>query len=204
MPDEDTGEQASPKQKPAQSDADKVLDLIAQKDKQIDELTETLKRLQAEFENFRKRSEREWSERTIFAGERVIAELLPVLDTFDKALQNTKDGVDAKALRSGLTGIHKQLMTALQREGLREIKTDGKLDPFKHEALMREEAEDGDDGKILEVFQKGYMLGPRVIRTAKVKVSKKKELEPQQQAEDDILDAQESEQSEVRDDDKER
>jgi len=204
MPDEDTGEQASPKQKPAQSDADKVVDLIAQKDKQIDELTETLKRLQAEFENFRKRSEREWSERTIFAGERVIAELLPVLDTFDKALQNTKDGVDAKALRSGLTGIHKQLMTALQREGLREIKTDGKLDPFKHEALMREEAEDGDDGKILEVFQKGYMLGPRVIRTAKVKVSKKKELEPQQQAEDDILDAQESEQSEVRDDDKER
>ena len=204
MPDEDTGEQASPKQKPAQSDADKVLDLIAQKDKQIDELTETLKRLQAEFENFRKRSEREWSERTIFAGERVIAELLPVLDTFDKALQNTKDGVDAKALRSGLTGIHKQLMTALQREGLREIKTDGKLDPFKHEALMREEAEDGDDGKILEVFQKGYMLGPKVIRTAKVKVSKKREPEPQQQTEDDIHDAQESEQSDERDDDKER
>jgi molecular chaperone GrpE len=204
MPDEDTGEQASPEQKPAQADADKVLDLIAQKDRQIDELTETLKRLQAEFENFKKRSEREWSERTMLAGERVITELLPVLDTFDKALQSTKDGVDAKALRSGLTGIHKQLMTALQREGLREIKTDGKLDPFKHEALMREEDEDGDDGKILEVFQKGYMLGPRVIRTAKVKVSKKKEPELQQQAEDDIHDAQESEQSEVRDDDKER
>jgi len=204
MPDEDIGEQASPEQKPAQSDADKVLDLIAQKDKQIDELTETLKRLQAEFENFKKRSEREWSERTTFAGERVIADLLPVLDTFDKALQNTKDGVDAKALRSGLTGIHKQLMTALQREGLREIKTDGKLDPFKHEALMREEAEDGDDGKILEVFQKGYMLGPKVIRTAKVKVSKKREPEPQQQTEDDIHDAQESEQSDERDDDKER
>jgi molecular chaperone GrpE len=119
--------------------------------------------------------EREWSDRVKLAGERVIADILPVLDTFDKALDDAKNNGDAKSLRKGLESIHRQLVQALQREGLRDIRTDGDFDPFMHEAMMREETAEGRDGRVLEVFQKGYTLGPKVIRTAKVKVSTRKE-----------------------------
>jgi molecular chaperone GrpE len=148
---------------------------LAVKDRQIDELTNTLKRIQAEFENYKKRRDKEYADRVKIAGERVIAALLPVLDTFDKALDDAKSNGDIQKLRKGMESVHRQLIQALQAEGLKEIKTGDKFDPFVHEALMREEDENGVDGKILEVYQKGYTLGPKVIRTSKVKVSKKKE-----------------------------
>lgn len=152
-------------------------DPLEQRDRRVEELETDLKRLQAEFENYRKRMEREWSDRVKLAGERVMADILPVLDTFDKALDDAKNNGDAKSLRKGLESIHRQLVQVLQREGLRDIRTDGDFDPFMHEAMMREETEEGRDGRVLEVFQKGYTLGPKVIRTAKVKVSTRKEAE---------------------------
>jgi molecular chaperone GrpE len=152
-------------------------DALAAKDRQIDELTNTLKRIQAEFENYKKRRDKEYADRVKLAGEMVMTALLPVLDTFDKALEDAKNNGDAQKLRKGLESVHRQLMQALRGEGLKEIKTGDKFDPFMHEALMREEDENGEDGKILEVYQKGYTLGPKVIRTSKVKVSKKKEPE---------------------------
>lgn len=154
--------------------ADVSVDVLTAKDQQIRELTDTLKRTQAEFENYKKRVNREWSEKTKLAGERIVGDLLAVLDTFDKALERAEDTDDATALSEGLEGIHKQLLQTLQRVDLREIDTRAPFDPFMHEALMREELDDGDDGTILEVFQKGYMMGPKVIRTAKVKVSARK------------------------------
>lgn len=162
---------------PTGSDAKENLsveDVLTARDRQIQELTDTLKRTQAEFENYKKRVNREWSEKSKLAGERIVGDILAVLDTFDKALEKT-DGVDdATAQSNGLEGIHKQLLQILQRTGLKEIDTRAPFDPFMHEALMREEQDDGDDGTILEVFQKGYMMGAKVIRTAKVKVSAKK------------------------------
>jgi len=151
-----------------------VEDVLTAKDQQIQELTDTLKRTQAEFENYKKRVNREWSEKSKLAGERIVGDLLAVLDTFDKALERTDGADDATAQSNGLEGIHKQLLQILQRTGLKGIDTHAPFDPFMHEALMREEQDDGDDGTILEVFQKGYMMGPKVIRTAKVKVSAKK------------------------------
>ncbi len=153
-------------------------DLMAEKGHEIAELTDTLKRLQAEFENFKKRNEKDWSERVKFASQQLMADLLPVLDSFDKAIEDAKNNSNAASIRKGIEGLHKQLLTTLQRDGLKEISTKGKFDPFVHEALMREEREDLEDGDILEVFQKGYMLNSRPIRPARVKVAKKKEETP--------------------------
>ncbi|MGB2581358.1 MAG: nucleotide exchange factor GrpE [Thermoplasmata archaeon] len=162
---------------PTGSDAKENLsveDVLTAKDRQIQELTDTLKRTQAEFENYKKRVNREWSEKSKLAGERIVGDILAVLDTFDKALERADGADDATAQSNGLEGIHKQLLQILQRTGLKEIDTRAPFDPFMHEALMREEQDDGDDSTILEVFQKGYMMGAKVIRTAKVKVSANK------------------------------
>jgi len=154
-------------------------DLLDAKDKEIAELTDTLKRLQAEFENFKKRNEKDWSERVKVANLQLMVDLLPVLDSFDKALEDSKNIGNADSIRKGLEGLHKQFLRTLQRDGLKEVSTKGKFDPFMHEALMREEREDLEDGEILEVFQKGYMLNSKPIRPARVKVAKKKEAEPE-------------------------
>ncbi len=178
MPEETEGSLPSEEDpQPADSDAKEdasVEDVLTTKDRRIQELTDTLKRTQAEFENYKKRVNREWSEKSKLAEERIVGDLLAVLDTFDKALERTDGADDATAQSNGLEGIQKQLLQILQRTGLKEIDTRAPFDPFMHEALMREELDDGNDGTILEVFQKGYMMGPKVIRTAKVKVSAKK------------------------------
>ncbi|MDH3365412.1 MAG: nucleotide exchange factor GrpE [Thermoplasmata archaeon] len=141
------------------------------KDKRVEELTDMVKRTQAEFENYKKRVEREWSEKSRLAGERVIVDLLAVLDTLDKAIESSQISANPRNEETGLEGVRRQLMHILQRAGLKEIDTEGQFDPFLHEALMREETAEGKDGQVLEVFQKGYMLGQKVIRAARVKVS---------------------------------
>ncbi|MDQ1372647.1 MAG: molecular chaperone GrpE [Candidatus Thermoplasmatota archaeon] len=165
-------------------------DPVAERDRRIEELTDDLKRLQAEFENYKKRVAKEGAEMSKAGAEVVVRDLLAVMDTLDKALEDAGTNDYPKQLKKGLEGIHRQLLQTLQRQGLREIGTDGVFDPFEHEAMNREEREDMEDGSILEVFQKGYALGPKVIRTAKVKVSKTPEAE-------EVHDAQES-QSEKR------
>jgi molecular chaperone GrpE len=145
---------------------------MAAKERRIEELTGDLKRVQADFENFKKRTEKEWAERSKMTTQRLMTDLLAVLDSFDKALEDKNDSEGPELLRNGLEGLHRQLLQVLQREGLREINTEGRFDPFLHEALMREEREDVEDGQILEVYQKGYLIGSRPIRPARVKVAK--------------------------------
>lgn len=152
-------------------------EVIAEKDRKIAELTDDLKRLQADFENFKKRTEREWGERARFANQRLMGDLLAVLDSFDRAIEETKKAGDIKCLEDGLEKVHRQLMQMLEKEGLKEIKAEGKFDPFLHEAIQREENPDAEEGKILEVYQKGYMLGGKALRPAKVKVARKTEPE---------------------------
>jgi len=140
--------------------------------RKVAELTDDLVRLQAEFENYRKRVDRESAQRTNTGTVKVVADLLPLLDAFDKALEDAKANGDAASLRRGMEILHRQLIQILKGLGLREVRADGMLDPFEHEAMMRQETDAAEDGKVLEVFQKGYALGPKVIRTAKVKVAK--------------------------------
>lgn len=176
MTEEDAGELDAPEDG-QETREDAPPDPVAERDRRIEELTDDLKRLQAEFENYKKRVMREGSERSKAGAEGVVRDLLPVMDTFDKALEDAAKNGYPEPLRMGLEGIHKQLLQALQRQGLREVGTERRFDPFEHEAVMREERDDTDDERILEVYQKGYALGPRVIRPAKVKVSRKKEAE---------------------------
>ena len=136
----------------------------------IEELTETLKRLQAEFENYRKRVDKEKTEFVKYAHAEVVAKMLPILDSFEIALKNTSD---KDKFIDGMKMIYAQFISALQSEGLKPIKTDGeKFDPYRHEVLMKEESEKPED-TILEEFQKGYMLNDRVLRHSKVKISGK-------------------------------
>ena len=167
---EETGEATCDVESPA---AKKLVD---EKDHKIAELTDDLKRLQAESDNFRKRNEKETQERVRYANQSLIKDLLMVVDSLDKAVEDTSKD-ELEGVCEGFRKVRRQLMQILEREGLKEIDTKGKFDPFLHEAVMREEAEDLEDGKILEVYQKGYALGHQAIRPAKVKVARKKEPE---------------------------
>jgi len=138
--------------------------------KKIDELTEALKRLQAEFENHKKRVARENSEFAKCASEQLVKKLLPVLDSFEQALKNK----NSKEFVSGVELIYSQLFSILKEEGLNHIDCRGKkFDPYSQEVLLQEESDR--DHVVLEELQKGYTLNGKVIRTAKVKIGKTRE-----------------------------
>jgi len=133
------------------------------------EYLQMAQRLQADFDNFRKRTQRENEEFKTFATAGLISELLTIEDDLDRALDNAKEENDFVI---GVRGIRQNLMKVLESKGLTEIPTDGKFDPNCHEALCIVEADT--DGDIAEVFQKGYRLGNKVLRYSKVKVTKKR------------------------------
>jgi len=132
-----------------------------------------LKRVAAEFENYRKRVARENAALSARAAERLVRELLPVVDDLERALQAAEEHEEAK-LEDGVRLVHRQLAQLLEREGLAEIETDGKFDPHVHEALLSQPSE-ADEGSVIEVLQKGYKLGDRVLRPARVVVAAAKE-----------------------------
>ncbi len=135
------------------------------------ELKETLQRVQAEFENYRKRVEKEKEQFAVTASSIIIKQILPVVDNFEAALKNKPD---SQEFAKGIEMIYAQLFSVLENAGLKIIDAEGKMfDPYLHEALMQEES-DKDDGVVIEEFQKGYTLGNSVIRHSKVKVSRKK------------------------------
>jgi molecular chaperone GrpE len=132
-----------------------------------------LKRLAAEFENYRKRVAREQASLSTRATERLVKELLPVLDDLERALETAavRDPRSAsQKLEEGVRLVYRQLASALEREGLAEIETNGKFDPHVHEALLSQPSE-ADEGSVIEVLQKGYRLGDRVLRPARVVVA---------------------------------
>jgi molecular chaperone GrpE len=134
-----------------------------------DELFDRLQRLAAEFDNYRKRSAREQAEQATRANERLVNELLPVLDDLSRALEAAADHEEAK-LEEGVRLVHRSLESLLERQGLAEIETEGKFDPHVHEALLTQPSELA-EGDVLQVIQKGYSLGDRVLRPARVVVS---------------------------------
>ena len=127
-------------------------------------------RIQAEFDNFRKRNASVHADSLDEGVRNTLKELLPVLDNFERAFENTA-GVDEGWL-SGIKLVKKQLWDVLGKMGLEEIPTDGQFDPNMHEAVMQEEAEDAESGSITMVFQKGYKVKNRIIRHSMVKVAK--------------------------------
>jgi len=132
-------------------------------------------RMQADFENTRKRLEKEKQEFIKFANEGIILELLNILDDLERTLDLAqKKHQDLQAFLKGVEMILAHLYDLLKKYGLKPIEAKGKpFDPHYHEALLQVEADDVPEHTVLEELQKGYMLNDKVIRTAKVKVSKK-------------------------------
>ena len=128
-----------------------------------------LKRVAAQFYNYRKLVARDQDGLVARAHERLVKELLPVLDDLERALEAAAQHEEAK-LEEGVRLVHRELVEALAREGLVEVETDGQFDPHVHEALVSQPSEQ-EDGSVIEVLQKGYRLGDRVLRPARVVVS---------------------------------
>ncbi len=136
-----------------------------------EELLQTMIRRQADFENFRKRTERDRHEEGRRGVERLILDLIPVLDAFDLALQ-AHDDPAYEEYRKGITLIRKQLWDSIAKHGVQRIEAAGKIfDPHQHQAIERLESEEFPDGFIVAVFQDGYMFHGRVLRPAIVRVA---------------------------------
>jgi molecular chaperone GrpE len=127
-------------------------------------------RLYAEFENFRKRSMKEKSDLILTAGEDIVKNLLPVVDDFERALNNIPATEENKALREGVDLIYQKYLRTLQQKGLKEMQAKGEMfNPDVHEAITQIPAPSEDlKGKVIDVVEKGYYMGDKVIRYAKV------------------------------------
>ena len=142
---------------------------IALLERERDEYLNDAKRVAADFENYRKRAARDQENLVARAHERLVKELLPVLDDLERALEAAAEHEEAK-LEEGVRLVARELESALAKEGLVEVETDGPFDPHVHEALLSQPSEE-DEGAILQVLQKGYRLGDRVLRPARVVIS---------------------------------
>lgn len=144
---------------------------LAEKTAQAEEYYQQMLRLQAEFDNFRRRTRQEKADLIKYADEELITELLPVLDNFDRALAAADN--TGEDFVSGVELIYRQLKDILANRGLEVIPTVGEeFDPNKHEAVMQVESEEFAENIVAEEFRRGYLLKGRVIRAAMVKVAK--------------------------------
>lgn len=141
----------------------KLEEIIKEKDKIIEDNLNQIKKIQADFINYRKRMEKEKEEFIKYANSDLILKLLDVLDNLERASESGDEGIKL---------IYKQFRSILEKEGLEEIDATGKFDPYYHEVIAVENSE-CEDGTILEVLQKGYMFNNKVLRHAKVKVCKR-------------------------------
>ena len=144
-------------------------DTLAALQAERDEAIDRWKRTAADFDNFRKRATREREEFVTFANERLVKELLPILDDLERALVAATEHQEA-ALEDGVRLVHQSLASLLARQGLKEIDAAGKFDPHVHEALLSQPSE-AEEGSVIEVVQKGYKLGDKVLRPARVVIA---------------------------------
>ncbi len=159
-------EEAAAELAEAKAEAEKYLDMA--------------RRLQADFDNFRKRTQRENEEFRRYACSSIVGDLLTVVDDLDRALEHA--GEETEFVK-GIRGVRSNLMKVLESNGLEEIPAEGRFDPDLHEALCTVEGEE--DGLVREVFQKGYTLNGKVLRYAKVIVTKRTEREESAEKEEE-------------------
>ena len=145
------------------------VDELEQLTKERDEYLDALQRLKAEFEHYRKRVARDQGNLVARASERLVKQLLPILDDLERALVAASEHEEAQ-LEEGVELVHRALADALAREGLVEVDTTGAFDPHTQEALLAQPSDEA-EGTVIEVLQKGYKLGDRVLRPARVVVS---------------------------------
>jgi len=157
------------------SPLEKVMTLeaeLVQAKAKADEHYNHVLRLQAEFDNYRKRTQKEKTEIIKHASERLVEELLPVLDNFERAASSAQSNPDINAYSQGVDMIFRQLQTVLDKEGLKVIEALGQpFDPNLHDAVLRVELDEHPENTVVEELQKGYYLKEKVLRPSMVKVS---------------------------------
>lgn len=157
-----------------ESKDEEIAKLQEELEKQEDQTNEYIsysQRLQADFENYKRHSEKQNAEIIKYANEQLISNILDSYEDLERALNQSNN---EKELREGVELIYSKLKDILEKEGLKEIPTEGeKFDPFKHEALMAENNDDFENGYIIEELMKGYTLKDKVLKYSKVKVCKK-------------------------------
>lgn len=142
------------------------------KDEQIEELNDKLKRQMAEFDNFRKRTEKEKSQMYDMGAKSIIEKILPVIDNFERGLAGVPEEEKSNAFVDGMDKVYKQMLTTLAEAGVTPIEAVGKeFDPNFHNAVMHVEDEEAGESEIVEEFQKGYMYHDTVLRHSMVKVA---------------------------------
>ena len=154
-----------------QDEATEAVDAAALKAER-DALQDRLLRTAAEFDNYRKRIDRERREQSESAATNLLAEVLPVVDNLERALQ-APSGPEASGYRAGVELIHRQLVDLLRKRGVTTFEALGTdFDPRIHQAVSQEASDTHRDGEVMEELQRGYMLGERLLRPAMVKVAK--------------------------------
>lgn len=157
--------------------------------KQLDKEKDSYLRLNAEFENQRKRTLKEREEFIKYANEKLIEEFIDVFESLERGLENSRKTDKKGKLTEGMELVYKKFKIVLEKNGLVPIKALGeKFDHYRHEAMMQTLTDDQEEDTILEEFAKGYMLQGKVIRYSKVRVSKKKgsEKEPDSETENEV------------------
>jgi molecular chaperone GrpE len=154
-----------PEEQVVESGEDPLAALEAERDEAIDRW----KRAAADFDNVRKRAARERDEYVTLANERLVKELLPILDDLERALAAVGEHEEA-TVEEGVRLVYRSLASLLQRNGVEEISTEGQFDPHVHEALLSQPSE-AEEGSVIDVVQKGYKLGDRVVRPARVVIA---------------------------------
>lgn len=169
-PDDPAASEAEAPDETGVADEEKVAALSAELESvraERDEHLDSVKRLRAEFENSRKRAERERERILQSASEKLVSDLLPVLDNLDRALESEGD------IREGVRSTRDQLVSVLEQEGLSPVASDGQsFDPNVHEAVMGQPSEEYEDGTVIQTFERGYVLNGKSIRPAKVVVAR--------------------------------
>ncbi len=161
-------------QKPAEKLEPQLTKDLEEKSKIIADYENTLKRLQADFENYVKRVQKEKEDTTKIAVAKVLTKVVNMVDDLDRTIQILEKTQD-KEIKTGIQMIHKQFHKILQEEGIKPFDSKGKkLDPYQHEVIEMV-AHDSPEGTVIEEVQKGYHLHDKILRTAKVRVSKGKQ-----------------------------
>lgn len=168
---EETQEELLEKLESKDEEIAKLQEELEKQEDQTNEYISYSQRLQADFENYKRHSEKQNAEIIKYANEQLISNILDSYEDLERALNQSNN---EKELRKGVELIYSKLKDILEKEGLKEIPTEGeKFDPFKHEALMAENNDDFENGYIIEELMKGYTLKDKVLKYSKVKVCKK-------------------------------
>ena len=178
--DPDAGDETAAEQSEAAAPAEVANDeALAAIEKERDTLKEQLLRAVADFDNYRKRIERERRELSDYAATDVLLELLPIIDNFERALQAPAGGDEPfkkadEAFKKGVELIHKQMLDLLRKRGVTLIDALGAdFDPNVHQAVIHEPSDEHREGEVMQELQRGYKLGDRLLRPAMVKVAKR-------------------------------